>query len=283
MNKRTSFILPRHPDPCPGMPVERGPADEGVGWWVPEIKHTCLAKYIDGTRKAQTKFPRRVLIDPFCGPGRVQIKGEQDTRDGGTIVAWRQSVASGCPFTHVFVGDLDADRAEACEQRLRALGAPARRFVGPAAETVPLMVRQVPRGALCLAYLDPYNLQYLSFPLIEQLSRLKCVDFAVHFSLMDLTRNVDMELDPKRDRFAEAAPDWRLNMPNGLSKASLKDWFFDYWCGKIRGLGMTISDVMPLIESEGRAIYRLVFFSRNPFPERIWNDVAKSPNLSLPF
>ncbi|WP_431048443.1 three-Cys-motif partner protein TcmP [Roseateles sp. L2-2] len=223
MNKRTSFILPRHPDPCPGMPVERGPADEGVGWWVPEIKHTCLAKYIDGTRKAQTKFPRRVLIDPFCGPGRVQIKGEQDTRDGGAIVAWRQSVASGCPFTHVFVGDL------------------------------------------------------------EQLSRLKCVDFAVHFSLMDLTRNVDMELDPKRDRFAEAAPDWRLNMPNGLSKASLKDWFFDYWCGKIRGLGMTISDVMPLIESEGRAIYRLVFFSRNPFPERIWNDVAKSPNLSLPF
>jgi hypothetical protein len=246
MNKRTSFILPRHPDPCPGMPVERGPADEGVGWWVPEIKHTCLAKYIDGTRKAQTKFPRRVLIDPFCGPGRVQIKGEQDTRDGGAIVAWRQSVASG-------------------------------------SETVPLMVRQVPRGALCLAYLDPYNLQYLSFPLIEQLSRLKCVDFAVHFSLMDLTRNVDMELDPKRDRFAEAAPDWRLNMPNGLSKASLKDWFFDYWCGKIRGLGMTISDVMPLIESEGRAIYRLVFFSRNPFPERIWNDVAKSPNLSLPF
>lgn len=76
MIKRPPFVLPVHADPCAELPVERGPSNEGVGWWVPQVKHTYLAKYIDGTRKAQVKFPNRVLIDPFCGPGRVQVKGE---------------------------------------------------------------------------------------------------------------------------------------------------------------------------------------------------------------
>lgn len=199
------------------------------------------------------------------------------------MAAWRQSVASNCPFTHVFVGDLDPARASACEQRLHSIGAPVTRFDGPAVDTVPRMAAAVPPGSLCLAYLDPYNLQCLSFALIERLSQLRFIDFAVHFSLMDLTRNVDMELDPKRDRFAEAAPDWRSSLPSNMSKANLPDWFFNYWCGKIRGLGFSVSEVMPLIESDGRVLYRMVFFSRNAFPEKIWNDVAKSPNLSLPF
>ena len=104
MQTRSKFQLQHTADPCPDQPVERGPAAEGVGWWVPQTKHTLLAKYISATRKAQLKFPHRVLIDPFCGPGRIQVRGESITRDGGSMVAWRQSVSSGCPFTSVMVG-----------------------------------------------------------------------------------------------------------------------------------------------------------------------------------
>ena len=108
MQTRSKFQLQHTADPCPDQPVERGPAAEGVGWWVPQTKHTLLAKYISATRKAQLKFPHRVLIDPFCGPGRIQVRGESITRDGGSMVAWRQSVSSGCPFTSVMVGDIDS-------------------------------------------------------------------------------------------------------------------------------------------------------------------------------
>lgn len=120
VNKRQPFELAIHPDPLPALFVERGPGEQGVGWWVPEVKHTTLAKYISATRKAQVKFSKRVFIDPFCGPGRIQVKGEAATRAGGSMVAWQQSVASDCPFTLVLVGDLSPARANACEARLRA-------------------------------------------------------------------------------------------------------------------------------------------------------------------
>jgi len=284
MIKRPPFVLPVHADPCAELPVERGPSNEGVGWWVPQVKHTYLAKYIDGTRKAQVKFPNRVLIDPFCGPGRVQVKGESFTRDGGALAAWHQSVASRCPFTRVLIGDLDSDRSHACEARLRAVGAPVQRFDGPAAETALQMADAVPRGALCLAYIDPYNLGYLSFSIIKRLAELPFIDFAVHFSLMDLTRNVDMELDPARDRFSGASPGWRGRLPTHTSKASLPGWFFEDWRAQITSLGFSVSQAMPLVEDgQGRALYRLAFFSRHAFPDKIWGDVAKSPNLSFGF
>lgn len=271
------------PDPYPALPIERGPHGRGVGRWVVQEKHRYLARYLDATREAQKKFKQRVLIDPFCGPGRIQVEGESFTRDGGSVAAYRQSVQSGAPFTKLLVGDIEGERAHANELRLKAAGATVQSFVGPADETVNAMTKAVPFGALALAYIDPYNLEFLSFSIIERLAKLQYVDFAVHFSLMDLTRNIDMELDPKRDRFDHALPGWRLAAPtNELSKSSLPAWFFDTWCKAVQALGFKISGQMPLItDGKGRSIYRLVFFSRHPLPDRIWNDIARSANLDL--
>jgi three-Cys-motif partner protein len=271
------------PDPYPALPIERGPHGRGVGRWVVQEKHRYLARYLDATREARKKFKQRVLIDPFCGPGRIQVEGESFTRDGGSVAAYRQSVQSGAPFTKLLVGDIEGKRVHANELRLKAAGATVQSFVGPAEETVSAMTKAVPFGALALAYIDPYNLEFLSFSIIERLARLQYVDFAVHFSLMDLTRNIDMELDPKRDRFDHALPGWRLAAPtNELSKSSLPAWFFDTWCKAVQALGFKISGQMPLItDGKGRSIYRLVFFSRHPLPDRIWNDIARSANLDL--
>lgn len=271
------------PDAHPELPIERGPHGRGVGRWVVEEKYRYLSHYLDATREAQKKFQQRVLIDPFCGPGRIQIEGEHFTRDGGSVAAYRQSLKSGAPFTKLLVGDIDAQRAHANELRLKAAGANVQSFVGPANESVDEMVKAVPFGALALAYIDPYNLEFLSFSIIERLAKLQHVDFAVHFSLMDLTRNIDMELDPKRDRFDHALPGWRLAAPTDeLSKSSLPAWFFDAWCKAVGDLGFKISLQMPLItDGKGRSIYRLVFFSRHPLPERIWNEIARSRNLDL--
>lgn len=72
-------------DPYPELPVERGPHGRGVCRWVPDEKHFYLARYLNATREAQKKFKQRVLIDPFCGPGRIQVEGETHTRDGGSV------------------------------------------------------------------------------------------------------------------------------------------------------------------------------------------------------
>lgn len=264
--------------------MERGPHGRGVGRWVPLEKHTLLAKWLGGTKKAWAKWPQRVFIDPFCGPGRIQVEGESATRDGGCVVAWRQSKSLNAPFTQVLVGDIDEQKVLAAASRLERLQAPVRYFVGPADETTPQMVSLVSPGALALAYIDPYNLELLSFDVIRAIARLRHVDFAVHFSLMDLIRNVDMELDPDRDRFDKAAPGWRNHVvERRVSKSQLSNAFFEYWCGLIRNLGFAFSKEMPLVRNEqGRAIYRLIFFSRHDFPKKIWDDVSKTQDPNMP-
>lgn len=282
---RAPFQLDVTDDPCPELMVECGPSNEGVGKWVPQQKHVLLAKMIGGTRGARAKWSNRVLIDPFCGPGRIQVKGETFTRDGGAMVAWRQATEHKVAFTKVLIGDLDAERVLACQARLRALGAPVQAFVGPAAETVKAMAGEVTGRALCLAYIDPYNLEQLSFSIIDELAKLKNIDFAVHFSTMDMNRNVDMELDPYRARFDDAAPEWRTKLEHQtLSKSQLPQAFFAYWRSLVEQCGFKFSREMPLVTNDqNRPIYRLVFFSRHGFPNGIWDDIAKSPNLEFDF
>ncbi|MES2048036.1 MAG: three-Cys-motif partner protein TcmP [Pseudomonadota bacterium] len=280
-----SFSLAHDLDPFPNMPIERGRQGDGVGDWVPMQKHTFLAKYIEGTRQARKKFRQRIFIDLFCGPGRIQVKGESATRHGGSVVAWQHSRLSDAGFTSCLVGDLDVDRARACEARLKAFGAPARAFEGPAEKTVDQVLRATPAGALCLAYLDPYNLQYLSFNVIEKLAKLEYVDFAVHFSTMDLRRNVLMERNQERVRFDLTAPGWRDHIdPLAFVRGDADEEFFDYWCDLVKNLGFKISQRMPLVRDHGnRPLYHLVFFSRHPLPNQIWGDVAQGQNREFDF
>lgn len=280
-----SFRLVHDADPMPHLPIELGRAGEGVGRWVPEMKHTFLAKYVEGTRRAREKFKQRVYVDLFCGPGRIQVKGETMTRPGGAQVAWQHSLRDDVAFTSCLVGDLDAGRAAACAERLRGIGAPAAAFPGAAESTVDQVLGQIPKSALCLAYLDPYNLQYLSFNVIEKLARLPYVDFAVHFSTMDLRRNILMEYNPDRARFDDAAPGWRQHVdPLAFVRGAADEEFFDYWCGLVKKLGFSISHRMPLVRDDGnRPLYHLVFFSRHELPNRIWGDVAQGPNREFDF
>jgi three-Cys-motif partner protein len=253
----------------------------GVGQWVPQIKHLLLCKYISAARAAAKRFPQRLYIDPFCGPGRIQVKGEQYTRPGGAVVAWLQSVEAGAPFTKMLIGDLSFERLEACEARLIAQDAPVKAFHGPANETVLEMIKEVPRGALTLVYIDPYNLALLSNSMIRTLASLPNVDFIVHFSTMDLIRNIDMELDPVRGRFDDVLPGWREKLGN-LSKSSLPSRFFDAWTQDVKSLGFAFSSAMPLITNDdNRGIYRLVCFARHEMALRLWGDIARDKNHSL--
>jgi len=85
---------------------------------------------------------------------RLQVKGESFSRPGGAVLAYL-ALAKHAAFTSIFVGDLDGERAIACERRLSAIGATAKAFPGSAARTVSEMVAAVPPGSLCMAYVDP--------------------------------------------------------------------------------------------------------------------------------
>jgi three-Cys-motif partner protein len=218
------------------------------------------------------------------GPRSNPSQGWDFTRDGGAILAWR-TLADTAAFSEVLAGDIAEERASACAQRLAAIGAPATPFFGPATETIKQMVARVPARSLCMAYVDPYSLELLSFSILEELAALKNVDLAVNFCTMDLQRNAELEFDPKRARFDATAPGWRQDAAVcSASKQNVKLEFFRYWCGLVRGLGFEFSREMPLVPNDrGQPIYRLVFFARHNLPTRIWSDVARGPNRSFEF
>lgn len=281
---RRPFVLADREDPFPHLPIELGKKGKGVGDWVPGMKHTYLARFIEATREMRKAFPERVLVDLFCGPGRIKVKTEERTRLGGAQIAWLHSQVDGiAPFTKCITSDIDPVRSDACAQRLRALAAPVEPLCGPAADVVDRAALLVPKGALCLAYLDPYSLEYLSWDVIARLAQLKHVDFAVHFSSYDLSRNVKMDFDREGKRFDKVAPRWREEIDvQSFFRGDADEEFFDYWCGLVVSLGFTISQRLPLIRAEKRApLYHLVFFSRHPSPVRVWGDVAQGINREM--
>lgn len=283
-NSRNLYPLrpPVPADPYPALPIECGPKKQGVGEWVPQEKHRLLWHYLDASRNAWRRWPSRIFIDPFSGPGRIQVKHESFTRPSGAVLA-HLALSLDAPFTGMFVGDLDAERAAACEKRLKAIGAAATAFPGPAVTAVPEMVAKVPSNSLCMAYIDPYSLEHLSFSILKELAKLRKIDLAVNFSTMDVQRNVELEFDPTRDRFDEAAPAWsRDSAIRAASRQNVKHEFFRYWLNLVQGLGFAHSHQMPMIHNtRGHGIYRLCFFSKHGFPQRIWDDVARGPNRSL--
>lgn len=282
MASKSHFSSGPHADPRPDLLVDRNPDGKGVGPWVPRDKHRLLTEYLHGTRHAWKAWPQRVLIDPFCGPGRISVAGESITRDGGSVAAWRELQAAGSSFTQIFVGDLDPEKVSACAARLGALGASVRAFVGPAQQTVPQMVAAVPRGALCLAYVDPYCLNLLDFQMLRQLSMLQ-VDLAIHFSTMDLQRNIALDVSEDRGMFEPVAPGWQSVVPSrSLGVKQLRHAFFDYWLQQLMSLGFTHSKSMPFIlNTQGAAMYRLVFLARHDLPLKVWTDVARDPTRDM--
>ncbi|BCM24490.1 class I SAM-dependent methyltransferase [Methyloradius palustris] len=86
--------------------IEKGKKGLGVGSWVVEQKYKYLCTYIDAARSAFNRWPNKVYIDPFCGPGRIQVREESFTRPNGAVTAWLQSLKSKAPFSKILIGDI---------------------------------------------------------------------------------------------------------------------------------------------------------------------------------
>jgi three-Cys-motif partner protein len=263
------------PDPFPHLPVMANDHGRGVGTWVVGVKHTQLCKYIDSARFAAQKWKRGwVYLDPFCGPGRLRVVGETCTRPGGAVTAWLQSQFSGSPFSKVLVGDLDAAAVAACEARLKAVAAPVKSYNLPAVEAVAQMIDDVPEGALCLAYVDPFKISVLAFDIFRKLAERR-VDLIVNFFTSDLRRNVDSAKD-------ELNPGWKQRISPDRNRSGLAAAWFDDWQQQVQGLGFQMSRAMQTVENSNNSeMYRLVFFAKERFPLGLWNDVAADPTKDL--
>jgi len=254
-------------------------ADE-VGEWAKE-KHSYLTRYIDISHGARQRFigPGKAgatYFDPFCATGRSKVRGTGEWIDGSAVAAWKASVASGAPFTQVFISDIDQACVDACTARLKKLNAPVTAICADAVSAVPQMISGVNNLGLHLALLDPYNLE-LDFRIIQGLSALKRVDLVIHLSAMDLQRNLANNLKGDESAFDVLAPGWRDSIDLAASKQTIRAAVIEYWRGKVAALGKWPSATQRLITGEKhQPLYWLLLASGHQLAQKFWG-IATNP------
>ncbi|MDR5835132.1 three-Cys-motif partner protein TcmP [Caballeronia sp. LZ034LL] len=256
-------------DPADGLPVMQ------VGPWSEE-KHVALSRYVDAARKARAKWAYASFIDLFSGPGRVLNRESGVISDGGVLSAWRMSARGGAPFNEIFIADTNAESVEACSARLREAGAKVQAYVGSACKTVDLVLAKLPRG-LHFAFLDPFSIEHLDFEIILKLAARPNIDILIHFSVMDVQRNIGVDFNLANSRLDAAAPGWRNNLRlKEVPKRRQVIVYLEYWESLVTDLAkMQVAQSKPLFVNMHRGpLYRLIHLSRHPLALKLWNDAA---------
>jgi three-Cys-motif partner protein len=258
-------------------PVDGLIVDE-VGPWARE-KHLRLSRYFDLARGARAKFaqPRGTggasYIELFSGPGRSLIEGTSEYIDGSPLVAYRAAHASGVRFSEIHLNDIDSEKAAALDARIRSAGGAAVVHNGPAAVVIDSVIDAINPAGLHFAFLDPYNLEYLSFDIIEKLSRFRHMDMLVHVSVQDLQRNLD-RYSVQGGVFDKFAPGCRTKVNPNQAIAPFRAALLDYWLGEIRKLGTMPAEGMELIVgSKNQRLYWLMFVAAHELAQKLWGAV----------
>ena len=259
-------------DPQDGLPVS------DAGPWAAD-KHRLLGDYVRATWGARRKFKRCSYVDLFSGPGRTRIEETGAIADGSPLVAWRAGVDTPWPFSDLYLSDADPAFCTALKERMKARDAPAKVGCWPAAEAARRAGDSLNSKGLHLAFVDPYNLGALPFEVFRGLAWHDHIDFIVHFSAADLTRNLERyfaEDDSVLDAFA---PGWREHVER-RDPVQMRGRFFEYWLSLFKGF--QVADAVPLFtNSKNAPLYRLVLLSRHPLAKKIWNSVADGDQRSL--
>ncbi|RJP54072.1 MAG: three-Cys-motif partner protein TcmP, partial [Anaerolineaceae bacterium] len=279
------------------------PEDDGLpardsGEWVKE-KLFYVQRYIDTfeTAMRNRSWRQRNYIDLFSGPGKCSIRGTNEYLLGSPLL----SLNTQYPFTDYYLCDLDQQNIGWLTQRANASKVPQNHIhylIGDANQQVNDIVNNIEQidkifikgvgSCLNLALLDPEGLE-LEWSTVEALGRMKIMDLIIHYSQNGLTRNLDKYLDVSNDTIIDrffGDRHWRNVYKDALSKqetSGIHRMLIDYYKSNLGKMGyVVINDQQqtarePLIRNteKNAPLYRLIFASKHPLGNKIWNEVTK--------
>jgi three-Cys-motif partner protein len=258
-------------DPDDGLIVDE------VGAWASE-KHARVKAYIEIASAARAKYVPppswrggACYIELFSGPGRSLVRDTKQFIDGSPLVAFKAAQV-GVPFTGIHINDSDAAKSAAVAARIRALGGTPISYSDRAHVAVDKIVAAVNPSGLHFAFVDPYNLENMSFEIIRKLSKLK-VDMLIHVSVHDLQRNLD-SYSKNGGVFDSFAPGWKAHVDPNQAMKSFRAALMKYWMSEIHKLGkMPAKGVELVVGSKGQRLYWLVFVSGHQLAEKFWDAI----------
>lgn len=256
---------------------EDGLPRELVGSWVRD-KHLRLRHYIAATKEVRRGWlgPRKAgatYIDLFCGPGRARVRDTATGIDGSPVVAWRESVASGAPFSVLHIADKQPQLVDAAQQRLRTTDGPVQVEVGEAIESVQRIAAKLDPRGLHFAFLDPYSLAALPFEVLRHLAAFERMDILIHVSAQDLQRNLGRYIKSKFCPLDSFAPNWRKGIDPTRPGQIVRGQVFQHWTAL---LGSLVSRAVEVVRADDKnqRLYWLALAARHPLAHKIWESMS---------
>ena len=248
------------------------------------FKYRIVDHYVEICRPVRAKHGGGCYVELFSGPGRVWIRNDGASTEGSPLVAWNRSVrpARGAaqPFRRCFFADADLENVSALRARTDHLNVPADVFHGEAVQTVDEVVQRLPTDGFHFAFLDPFNIQALPISIIEKLAKWKRMDILVHFSVMDVVRNMGLNLTGAHNNLEQFAPNWRRTVEEGLDETRRR--YFEHWTKLAARLGKQVVGHPLPVTHKGKQLYWLVLLSRHPLAEKFWDAIRPTdPQLKM--
>lgn len=244
------------------LPGSDGELVREVGAWSEE-KLFYVERYVDiFTEGMKNRWPRRVYIDLFSGPGKCVIEGTSREIPGSPLIALKYG------FTDALLNDKDP-RATASLKRRTAEFPAIKSLVttedcNTAARMAPSALQLDQPGTLALAVVDPTAFQ-ISLASLEELTRGRRVDLIVTLMTGYLKRFLAEPAFPKDLDSFFGGPDWQGLVD--LRRSGGKITFgalLDLYASKLRAIGYAYVDHdINLLNSNEQTIYHLVFASKN--------------------
>ncbi len=258
-------------DPIDGLPVQC------VGIWSKD-KHHYLRTYFAATKNVRAQFtpPKgqggTAFIDLFAGPGRARTREDADFIDGSPLIAVNIP-HSDHGFTDVILCDIDPENVETLRKRTDG----DRRVTiidGNCNHRIDDVVAKIPRHAYAVALVDPFGASNLDFNTIRRLAAFPHLDFIIHFPIGSMKRNF---MDHDFETFIGLPKDqWGLDIVHGDDVGKL----IGVYRRQLATLGYPQREApvnYPAIKNNQQlALYHLVFASKHPLGDDIWNSITKN-------
>jgi three-Cys-motif partner protein len=220
------------------------------------------------------RWPTRAYVDLFAGPGLCKDRDTGAEFDGSPLAA----LDCQTPFTHLFFNDINKDFVDALSKRQERLHpqANAEYLNLDCNQAAQEIAGKIPRGALTLAFIDPWNYA-LEFGSLAHLGQREATDLIVTFHTGAIKRNARRELAAV-DAFL-GDQNWKaryFESQDDVSRSATESLIDTFRNGLRSNLGYTeFGDPMPIKNSTGLPIFYLLFASKHPRGLDFWEKSSK--------
>lgn len=256
-----------------------------VGEWARD-KYYYLHRYIDVFATAMYKkwCGNIYYVDLFAGCGICRVRDTGKEIYGSALI----SLNIGRPFKRYFFIDKNPKAINAL--RLRIRNSPLRNIVelieGDCNEKIEQILREIPKGCLCLAVIDPTGLQ-IKFETLRKLTANRRVDLFIVFPEgMAIKRNLKKFIRQEHSILDDFMPnrEWRneyQKIDSDLHKRERK--FIQLYKEGLMQIGYTEfksgEEISVRSTSRRLRLYYILFASKHPLGLTFWAKISeKEPN-----